>query len=449
MIHAKRCILVMITFILISPVMSTCDVYYVDKNHPSASDSNNGSESSPWKTIQHAVDIAVAGDTALVKEGIYNEAIEMVRSGTSSDPIIFRVYGTDVVVIDGSGISTTHKLIFWDGAEVDKNWIIFDGFEVRNAVKWGVWVQGDHNTIINNRIHDCGTSGDASGLVVEHGKYNRIAFNEAFNNSWNGLDIEDSEYSVIEYNTTYNNGHQGINVFSDTGSYYGLMRENHIRNNISYNNVACGIYTRYLIDNVISNNLVYDNTKWGIILHKGGTGAPSNYEANTRIYNNTVVGNGYDGIYICSANRVEIKNNILSRNNVTGDAKAELRVDKIDNHVIDYNLYDAGSGTEVCWYGEGKITLDEFRELNGSIYEQNGIAAVAGFVNKATSDFRLNATSPAIDIGINLSSEGISTDIEDISRPQQDFWDIGAYEWVSGSGEPPTPLEAPSKLRIK
>ncbi|MFO7606553.1 MAG: hypothetical protein R6W72_09675, partial [Desulfurivibrionaceae bacterium] len=33
--------------------------FYVDNTHPDASDSNAGTESKPWKTIQRGADIAV------------------------------------------------------------------------------------------------------------------------------------------------------------------------------------------------------------------------------------------------------------------------------------------------------------------------------------------------------------------------------------------------------
>lgn len=43
-------------------------VYYVDQNHPQASDENPGTEELPWKTLKKACNTAQAGDTIIVKK---------------------------------------------------------------------------------------------------------------------------------------------------------------------------------------------------------------------------------------------------------------------------------------------------------------------------------------------------------------------------------------------
>ena len=50
---------------------------------PDGNDSNPGTEARPWRTIQKSVSVAVAGDTAVIKEGTYAERITSVRGGTS------------------------------------------------------------------------------------------------------------------------------------------------------------------------------------------------------------------------------------------------------------------------------------------------------------------------------------------------------------------------------
>lgn len=67
----------------------TAATYYVDTGNGSASDSNNGSSGSPWKTINKAAATAAAGDTVNVKAGEYNEFITNSASGTSANPITF------------------------------------------------------------------------------------------------------------------------------------------------------------------------------------------------------------------------------------------------------------------------------------------------------------------------------------------------------------------------
>ena len=58
--------------------------YFVDVGHPKASDENPGSPDLPWKTIQHAADSALFGDTVHVAPGLYPENITI--RGEFPDP---------------------------------------------------------------------------------------------------------------------------------------------------------------------------------------------------------------------------------------------------------------------------------------------------------------------------------------------------------------------------
>ncbi len=81
---------------------SSSNTYYVAKT---GSDSNPGTESQPWLTIQKAANTLVAGDTAYVKAGTYNEQVIPSRSGSSGAWISYKAYPGDTVIIDGSGLS--------------------------------------------------------------------------------------------------------------------------------------------------------------------------------------------------------------------------------------------------------------------------------------------------------------------------------------------------------
>jgi len=52
--------------------------YYVS---PSGNNSNSGSISSPWKTVQFAITIANSGDTLNLANGTFNEKINCTKSG--------------------------------------------------------------------------------------------------------------------------------------------------------------------------------------------------------------------------------------------------------------------------------------------------------------------------------------------------------------------------------
>lgn len=89
--------------------------FWVDQNHPKAADTNPGTEDAPFETIQRAVNAAEAGDTVLIKAGVYRECVLVKKSGKYGgrsrswaygqpipDRIVLSAYGDDKVIIDGS-----------------------------------------------------------------------------------------------------------------------------------------------------------------------------------------------------------------------------------------------------------------------------------------------------------------------------------------------------------
>jgi len=70
---------------------SRAATYHVAVNGNNA---NNGSEQSPWRTIDYAADRVVAGDTVIVRPGRYNETVTPSVSGTTGSPVTFYGGGT-------------------------------------------------------------------------------------------------------------------------------------------------------------------------------------------------------------------------------------------------------------------------------------------------------------------------------------------------------------------
>jgi hypothetical protein len=84
----KYLILIIILSIFL-PEISVSTTFYVDQNHTAASDDNNGSENSPWLTLQHAADTVVPGDTVIVKPGNYGRLV-IRNGGSAGEYITFR-----------------------------------------------------------------------------------------------------------------------------------------------------------------------------------------------------------------------------------------------------------------------------------------------------------------------------------------------------------------------
>jgi len=76
--------------------------YYVSTT---GNDTNPGTLSSPWRTIQHAANTAMAGATVYVMGGTYNESVSFPHSGSPGQLIRFESYPGQTALISGSGLS--------------------------------------------------------------------------------------------------------------------------------------------------------------------------------------------------------------------------------------------------------------------------------------------------------------------------------------------------------
>jgi hypothetical protein len=90
-------------FIPFYPTESIGNTYYVAQT-VNADDSNDGSVERPFKTLKRACEIAQAGDTVMIHEGIYREILRPQNSGTPTNPIIFQAVEGEKVVISANEI---------------------------------------------------------------------------------------------------------------------------------------------------------------------------------------------------------------------------------------------------------------------------------------------------------------------------------------------------------
>ena len=68
----------------------------------SGADTNDGSPGAPFATISACANVVAAGDTCLVHAGIYRETVSPARSGTGSQPIVFRAADGECVTVSGA-----------------------------------------------------------------------------------------------------------------------------------------------------------------------------------------------------------------------------------------------------------------------------------------------------------------------------------------------------------
>src|ERR1700675_4837997 len=124
-------------------------------------DSNPGTQTAPWRTIQHAADTVRAGSTVNVLGGVYEELVSINKSGNAADGFItFRSYPGETAVLDAENFTPSGR-----GAVLriqSKTYVRIECFEIRHSPTsehrlspLGVNVigSGSHIELLNNNVH--------------------------------------------------------------------------------------------------------------------------------------------------------------------------------------------------------------------------------------------------------------------------------------------------------
>ena len=150
--------------------------YVVDQAAPGAADTNPGTEEKPFKTVQHAADVAKPGDTVYVMAGKYDERVKVKASGAEGQPITF--------------VAMPRRSATVGGFDLEASYIRVEGFEITaDKPATAVQLRGSHCEVLDNYIHDMmaavsGTVGkpSADGNTRDYSAvaHNRIAYNKVY-----------------------------------------------------------------------------------------------------------------------------------------------------------------------------------------------------------------------------------------------------------------------------
>ncbi len=173
----RSALIVVLVVGLISSFASGQTTWYVDDdNCPGPGD---GSFGNPFCQVQHAIDMAVNGDTVEVQPGTYNEAIDLLGKAitlTSTNPNDSMVVAA--TLLDGTGLGVS--IVTCDSGEGDDT--VIDGLTITNGEKIGngagLFISGSsprivHCVISNNVANFSGvepsSTGNGGGVYVLNG----------------------------------------------------------------------------------------------------------------------------------------------------------------------------------------------------------------------------------------------------------------------------------------
>ncbi|WP_022777528.1 right-handed parallel beta-helix repeat-containing protein [Butyrivibrio sp. AE3009] len=111
-------------------------IYYVDA---SSFRDGDGSESRPFKNINDAARIAVAGDEIVVKPGIYREHVVPKNAGTKEQPIVYRSEKPLGAVITGAEKATGWEKVKGNVWKFTVNNGIFGNYNPYTTAVYGDW----------------------------------------------------------------------------------------------------------------------------------------------------------------------------------------------------------------------------------------------------------------------------------------------------------------------
>ncbi|MDR3692701.1 MAG: right-handed parallel beta-helix repeat-containing protein [Fimbriimonas sp.] len=381
-------------------------------------DSNPGTAAKPFKTIQHAVDLAIAGDTVLVKDGMYHEeavpqqaGVQFRNSGAPDAWIRVKAYPkcrphvtsptwgtlrlTDVAYIEVSGFDVTTEMV---QGQTDPNFQRNEGN--------GINIERSHHILVrNNVVHDCGGGGISTAfsdyLTVEGNDACRNSFFSIYNCSgislWEGVDFDEAPgfHNVIRGNRSWENENKGPTPLTD----------------------------HKLTD---GNGIIIDGMN--------GKGA-------ILIENNLCWNNGGRGIQVFHARNVLIRNNTCAWNERTPESESmgppsDLRAVNSDDCVFDNNIVLARPKQEFRdnWQANNirysNNMLFGYDKVFPGIVDGNILGVDPMFkhavLGQGMPDFRLMPKSPAIGKAIPGSFPAV--DFNGKPRPKIIPADLGAIE---------------------
>jgi len=316
-----------------------------------------GKNGKKFKSIQKAIDAAKYGDLVIVSPGRYYETL-VLRDGVtvrSEGTLEERKDHTAAkrTIIDANGVL---KPV----VEMAENATI-DGFGITGLGKvnhhvpghpHGVQSRGVSGKIINNIIHDIGSTGIGSHASLGRDAATYIANNEIYNNAGIGIGNNHESSPTVTGNVVHHNDEVGIG--SKNGSHPL------IEYNVVFANKWTGIGAKDGSFPIIRNNKVYRNGIGKQIRSGAGIGLQKTYAP--LVENNEVYQNFLAGIGLRNGVRTVLRGNKSYKNK-----RAGIGLDNVDKVIIEENDLFENSMAGIGITNKSKGVVIRRNKIHGNI----------------------------------------------------------------------------------
>lgn len=422
--------------------------YYVALN---GNDTNNGSLTTPWKTIQKGFDEAQPGDTVFIRQGSYNEQVFSQRDGTANDRIVICGYPGENPVLSGTSVSANN------GLQITHAYISLINLEVSHWNDTGVWIYGNIGfiNVINCKVHDCPYC-----LSLSDGVHDFLIDNcTMYNFGPSGTGGDGFGFSCEPNGTPCYNG-----MITNCKSYHGLSSlanndgfalGHHDVSNITFHN--CETYDVFDGFDISGHNILLDRCAAHDITN--GDGAYKLWPDSVTLINcigynaNSIVQLDYDGrqavanIFNCTfhnaigggytiwienpnTNALNMYNTIVSGGDNRG---LTFEMDVFSNYHGNNNIFQNDDTTRIISTNTTDYNLSDLQSGTWSTLTGQDINSF--FLQSSNSLFVNDGNTP--DLHLKQGSEAINA-ANALYAPADDFTgcfrtdglpDIGAYEY--------------------
>ena len=416
----------------------------------------NGTAAAPFGRIQDGINAARPGDTVTILPGAYAEAVQTVRSGSSSLPIRVRaqgVRGSAIMSVRGRVLRVDHAYITVEGLVLDGQYGDADTVDVNAGADFLTL----RNLEVRRSSKDLIDIADPQGVLID-----RCLIHHALNAAGGRTDAHGVAAGAVRDLTIRDTE---IHTFSGDGFQVDPGRAAPGWNRVTIersriwlaplplpaNGFPAGaVPGENAVDTKASNSLpratltIRDTTAWGfrdgLITNMAAFNLKENINATVdgvTVYHSEIAFRlRGPGSAAAGGAWVTIKNAVV-HDTATGF--------RYEDNIQNLKIWNSTVGTGVprsfraAASGSGGLEVRNLLVYGPlppeAAHTSNWSVGPEAFVNAAIHNYALARGAAVIDAGIALG--GVSTDRIGIARPQGRAYDVGAYEAIPESASAP------------